>query len=78
MSRFDKYVIECRKPDGSLDFSGQRPDQIFGMRAITGITENEMADVVFRYKPDAVLLGTNISLWPQNIDERWIARKKTW
>lgn len=72
------YVIECRKPDGSLDFSGRQPERFFGNAAITGISENAMAKAVFRFKPDATMDGRHIARWPSIIDPRFIARQKTW
>jgi len=72
------YVIECRKPDGSLDFAAPQPESVFGMRAINGISEDAMAKIVYRRCPNAVLTGTNIPSWPANVDPRWHARRKTW
>lgn len=76
--RSDRYVIECRTPEGKLDFTGQQPEAVFGMEAIQGISEDRMAKVIFRHDPDAVLTGDRISAWPSVIDSRWIARRKTW
>lgn len=76
--RRDLYVIECRDNTGKLDFTEPQPDQVFGMGAITGISENEMASVIFRKLPDAVLTGECVSLWPSLFDPRFTARRKTW
>jgi hypothetical protein len=73
------YVIECRKPDGSLDFAEPQPWQVFGKKAITGIDDDEMAKVVFAKGPhDVVLEGGHIGRWPAFIDPRWSARRKYW
>lgn len=72
------YVIECRKPDGSLDFSGAQPEQTFGPLAITGISEMLMANVVFHFVPGVTLDGRELLAWPAKIDPRWRARLKTW
>ncbi len=72
------YVIECRKPDGSLDFLYPQPEVVFGEAAINGIDEDKMAKAIFRRIPDAVMDGRNISAWPALIDPRWSARAKTW
>jgi hypothetical protein len=78
MNGHNVYVIECRKLDGSLDFTGLQPESVYGMRAITGISENAMGDITLRLKPDAILTGHNITMWPSFIDYRWKARRKTW
>jgi hypothetical protein len=75
--RRDLWIIESRV-DGKLDFSDPQPERIFGHGAIHGMTEDAMARVVWRHKPDAVMSGTDIALWPRHIDARWTARRKTW
>ena len=72
------YVIECRKPNGSLDFDGTQPNEFFGMEAIRGISSDQMAKKIFRQHPDAALTGDTIAAWPSIIDSRWRARPKTW
>lgn len=72
------YVIECRTPDGQLDFEGPQPESVFGERAITGIDDWQMSRVIFARVPDAVLDGRHIARWPSLIDKRWSARHKTW
>jgi hypothetical protein len=72
------YVIEARHTDGRLDLSGAQPESVFGTHAITGITEDAMAKTVYRLRPDAVLMGSDIPRWPSHIDSRWSARRKTW
>ena len=72
------YIIESRRPDGSLDLSGRQPEEAFGMRAITGIDEHAIAQAVWRHQPGAVLTGDAIAFWPSIIDPRWRAREKTW
>lgn len=72
------YVVECRNPDGTLNFAEPQPESYFGMAAITGITDNAMSHAIFRTLPDAVMTGDSIPSWPQLIDVRWSARKKTW
>lgn len=73
-----RYVIECRDSSGKLDFSGVQPESAFGIAAITGIGEDEMAKIVFRLSADATLTGENIEGWPSFVDPRWRARVKTW
>jgi hypothetical protein len=72
------YVIEARNNDGTLKFDCPQPESYFGNRAITGITEDEIAKAIFRTAPDATMSGMNISAWPRNIDQNWTARIKTW
>lgn len=72
------YVIEARKPDGSLDFTNPQPEQIFGNAAIHGIEQDRMAKIVFRHAPNAVLTGDAVSQWPRFVDSRFSARVKTW
>jgi hypothetical protein len=75
------WVIECRKLDGTLDFSGAQPESIFGRASITGITDDSMAHIIYRTLPDlaeGVMCGDNIANWPKLIDPRWTAREKTW
>ena len=78
MSRYDQWVIECRTPEGKLDLTGPQPESFFGMPAIQGITDNEMADTIFRRLTEASLSGDAIPSWPALIDPRWIARRKYW
>jgi hypothetical protein len=78
MRKHDLYVIECRT-NGQLDFTGKQPESFFGNAAITGISEDAMAKVVYRgVGPDVMLDGLTISAWPSLIDPRWAARSKTW
>jgi len=76
--RNDLYIIECRDFRGSLDFSRPQPEEVFGMAAITGITEDGMAKTIFRRQPEATLQGDRITQWPKLFDSRWTARRKTW
>lgn len=76
--RDDLWIIECRSPNGSLDFTGAQPEAVFGAGAITGMTSDAMAKTIFRAHPDAVLTGDSIALWPHVIDSRFTARRKTW
>lgn len=75
------YVIERRHPDGALDLKGKQPESVFGKAAITGISDWEMAQIIFRTLPNlsnAELTGDTIPAWPAHIDSRWSARRKTW
>jgi hypothetical protein len=72
------YVIEKRSPNGLLLFSDPQPESVFGLRAITGITEDLMARVIFARLPEAVLDGRFVSRWPALIDSNFVARRKTW
>lgn len=74
-----QWVIEARKTDGTLDLSGRQPEVVFGMKAITGITDDEMAKKIYYFIPyDIALRGDQIAQWPSLIDDRWVARRKTW
>ena len=73
-----RYVIECRHPDGVLDFAEPQPESVFGLKAITGVTDIEMSRVIFARQPTACLEGWAVARWPQLIDHRWSAREKTW
>lgn len=72
------YIIESRNADGSLELKGPQPETVFGLQAITGISEDAMAKVIFARSKDAVLEGTNIPRWPSFIHPTWKARVKTW
>lgn len=72
------WIIEARNVDGELDFAQPQPESIFGMGAIQGMTEDQIAKVVFSRVPDAVLTGDSIARWPTLIDSRFHARRKTW
>lgn len=78
MSARNLWIIEARDPYGNLDFKCPAPFTKFGISGIQGITEDEMAKVIFRHKPDAVLDGRSISQWPALLHPNWIARRKTW
>ena len=78
MSRFDLWVIEARDESGALSFTAPQPEDIFGLAAITGITDYRMAAVIFRLLPDAILTGDAIASWPSLLDPRFRARRKTW
>lgn len=77
-TRQTKYVIECRNREGALDFTGAQPEKIFGIEAITGISENRMTKTILARVPGATLRGDNIPFWPALIDARFVARVKTW
>jgi hypothetical protein len=74
----DRYVIECRDSRGQLDFTVPQPENVFGLEAITGITEDAMAKKIFSRKPEATLQGDSIATWPALLDPRWKARLRTW
>lgn len=74
----ERWVIECRDENGMLDFRAPQPEGHFGMGAITGMTDDEIAKKIYAACPDAVLVGDYIPNWPRLIDERWTARRKTW
>lgn len=76
--RNDKWVIEARDSAGKLLFDVAQPESFFGLCAIQGITEDQMAQAIFRKVPDAVMLGTNIPAWPKLVNAAWSARRKTW
>jgi len=78
MSLNQKWVIEKRDADGRLDFSKPQPEDIFGIEAITGCTEDHMVRVIYRRLPNVVLDGRNIPHWPALVDGSFYARKKTW
>lgn len=74
----ERYIIERRKENGALTLEGVQPEDVFGMAAIMGITEDAMAKIVWRYTPDAALTGENIAKWPTFIHSEFVARRKTW
>lgn len=79
--RSEKYIIEKRREDGTLDFTSPQPEDAFGPCAIQGITENEIANTVWRLAPDTpvgVMHGGNVSEWPAIVNASFIARRKTW
>jgi len=81
MDMHEVYIIEKRKDDGSLDFSGKQPEQVFGHGAIGGMTVDDMAQRIFRLLPDlkkGSLHGMNIPSWPSFVDDHFVARRKTW
>jgi len=77
----EKYIIEARDKDGNL-LSAQYPQpaehKAFGIKAITGITINEMAKVIYAHNRDALLVGGDMPNWPKFINKNWTARRKTW
>ena len=80
--RADQWIIE-KRVFGVLDLSAPQPEQFFGDKAITGITEDQIAKVVYRHVDarggkDVVLDGRNIAFWPSLIDGSFVARRKTW
>lgn len=71
------WIVESRVL-GRLDFTEPQPEAFFGLSAITGLDDHDMAQVIFRHVPDAVLSGDSIATWPRLLDARFIARQKTW
>jgi len=78
MSLRQRWVIEKRDEQGQLDFSKPQPEDVFGLGAITGLTEHDMVRVIYRRLPNVTLDGRNIPHWPALIDGRFYARRKTW
>jgi len=74
----DLWIIECRNPDGTLNFEGPQPEDVFGFGAIRGMTDDAMAKIVYARRPDAILHGSEIANWPSYINLGWKARRKTW
>jgi hypothetical protein len=72
------YVIESRNADGSLELSGPQPEEVFGISAITGISDHEMAQTIYRHDKQVVLEGGNIASWPKFLNPNWVARPKSW
>ena len=75
MANGKRWIIDARI-DGRLDLTAPQPQKFFGMAAITGITEDEMAKTVWRHTPDAVLDDRDIARWAARIDPRFIARER--
>ena len=81
-----RYVIECRTPDGKLDFAAPQPESVFGMGAINGISADDMAMQLWQFIPlppgatDQLfpMDGREVERWPSIADPRWSARIKTW
>lgn len=76
--RNDLWVIECRTPDGKLDFAAPQPESVFGNKAITGISQSVMSRVIYARDARVTLDGRCIAQWPAILDPRWRARRKTW
>jgi hypothetical protein len=73
-----KYVIEARDSAGQLKLDCEQPEEVFGLKAINGITDWGMSRVIFKRIPNATLTGDTICTWPSLINPHWIARLKTW
>jgi hypothetical protein len=76
--RTELWIIECRDSDGRLDFTGRQPEFVFGLDACRGMTDDQIAKVIYQYHPTAQLSGDTIPTWPRILDIRWTARRKTW
>ena len=76
--RYDAYIIEARDTNGKLNLQCEQPTNFFGAWAIQGIFADEIAQIIFRKIPNAILDGQNIHLWPSIINPLWKARRKTW
>jgi hypothetical protein len=72
------WIIEARDEQGQLKFDCEQPESFFGIGAIKGISENRIADAIFRKLPDASLQGDQRPNWPKLINPHWTARRKTW
>jgi len=72
------WIIEARDEAGQLKFDCLQPELFFGIRAMQGISVNEMADAIFRKIPNATLSGDQLPFWPRLINPHWTARRKTW
>lgn len=77
-AKYTEWIIEARTADGALDFTIPQPETAFGVRAITGIDEDAMAQVIFRKVPSAIMDGQHIADWPRLLNPGWSARRKTW
>jgi hypothetical protein len=72
------YVIEARHADGTLALEVRQPESVFGIRAIHGMDEDEMAKCIFARVPGAILTGDTVDVWPRLVNGLWTARVKTW
>lgn len=82
------WIIERRDAQGKLSFDLPQPSHYFGACAVTGMTEDFMARVIFAAMGDVVLVGDkhvritlsgpDIEKWPSLIHPEFVARKKTW
>lgn len=75
------FVIEARDKNGQLlPYTYPQPsdDKAFGIKAITGISIDQMAKVIYRLRPGVVLSGMEILGWVRKIDSQWSVRRKTW
>jgi hypothetical protein len=59
------------------------PEAVFGIEAITGITEEQIAKRVWRQleseqRPHRTITCSSVSAWVRMIDARFVARRKTW
>ena len=73
-----RYVIEKRDSEGALDFSDPQPEKVFGLKAIEGITEDEVAAVVLTLDPKVVLHGAEFYGWAALINPGFRTRMKMW
>lgn len=72
------WIVEKRHADGSLDLSEPQPTHYFGLKSITGMTDDVMAKVVYRHNADVLLDGRYIPDWPRVLHSSFVARVKTW
>jgi hypothetical protein len=73
-----RWIVECRKPDGTMDLEGQQPHSVFGVSAMTGMKIETLKKTIYARFPDAVLRPETITAWPSIFDSRWRAKLKTW
>jgi hypothetical protein len=73
------WIVEHRV-GGELLLAGPQPESVFGDLAFLGITEDQMAKVVYDRCPDKSikLSGMDISNWLRHLHPNWVARVKTW
>lgn len=74
----NRWIIEARDAAGVLDFTEPQPEAFFGLPAITGMEDYDIAMVIYHHCPLAELRGDAIATWPQHLDARFIARPRTW
>ena len=72
------YIIEARDEKGKLKFDCPQPEELFGIKAITGISAWEMSQAIYYRDKECILTGDCIPLWPRILNKFWTARLKTW
>jgi hypothetical protein len=73
MGRFDRYCVERRSPNGSLDLKGEQPPTRY-----LNCSEGELFEIYFRENPDGpgITMG-QLAEWMEGA-KGWTFRRNTW